>query len=461
MGLLDQFSGMNPEQQQGLLAAAAQMLQASGPSRTPTSLGQIVGGGLGAFQGGMDAAAKRRAEEEAAKQAGLLRSLQIQQAQGGLAETERAREQQQAIQKAALSSMRTPGMMAGALPGGPTPENAAQIPSTQPSFDQQDFIGRVMQIDPLKGLELQKQFAKTGTEFDTKPQVGIGPDGKPFTYIIGKDGTVKRLEGTLPRDELKLANLGGRDVAYNPYALQSGQSFQRTPTPGESERLAFERSQVGKPTFNAEAGGFISPPNKVNPQGAITPLSGFVRPDKPLTEFQGKATTFAARMTDAESNIREMENKGISGSDFGTMTAGSPFTNFLATPEGQRYRQGQENWVTANLRQESGAAIGRDEMNKDIRKYFPIPGDSKEVIAQKTRSREVARQGMMQQAGPGAKSIPGIIGASSIEQPQESAQPNGKTATLSDIAATAKATGKTTAEVTADLKAKGYKIGVP
>src|SRR5258707_4994216 len=113
-----------------------------------------------------------------------------------------------------------------------------------------------------------------------------------------------------------------------------------------------------------------------------------------------------------------MEAKGISSSDFGTITAGSPFTNFWATPEGQRYRQGQENWVTANLRQESGAAIGKDEMNKDVRKYFPIPGDSQAVRDQKTRSRSVAVQGMLQQAGPGAKSVPGIVGAAAGEQPE-------------------------------------------
>jgi hypothetical protein len=40
-----------------------------------------------------------------------------------------------------------------------------------------------------------------------------------------------------------------------------------------------------------------------------------------------------------------------------------------------------------------------------------------------------------------------------------SAQGGGKTATLSDISATARASGRSTAEVTAAMKARGYTIG--
>lgn len=49
MGLLDGLFNLNPEQNQGLLAAAGKMLEMSGPSRTPTSLGQILGASYGAY----------------------------------------------------------------------------------------------------------------------------------------------------------------------------------------------------------------------------------------------------------------------------------------------------------------------------------------------------------------------------------------------------------------------------
>lgn len=128
-----------------------------------------------------------------------------------------------------------------------------------------------------------------------------------------------------------------------------------------------------------------------------------------LNEGQGKATTFAARMADAESTIDALEKKGVSGTDLRTIAAGNGLTNWAASPDGQDYRQAQENWVTANLRQESGAAIGKDEMDKDVRKFFPAPGDADSVKAQKARARSVAQQGMLVQAGPGATQVPGIL----------------------------------------------------
>ena len=210
MGLLDAFQGLgnlSPDQTQGLLAAAAQMLQQSGPSRTPTSFGQIVGGGLGAYQQGTDAARKRKLEEEQAAQLRQLRELDIQSQTGALQQQGSMREQQSAIDAAAQAAVR------------------------DGQFDQNAFINNVRLINPLKAAEFEQKFAKAAPEFDTKPQTAVGPDGKPFQYILAKNGEMKRLDGALPRDELKLANLGGKDVAYNPFALQDGQTFQRTQTP--------------------------------------------------------------------------------------------------------------------------------------------------------------------------------------------------------------------------------------
>ena len=65
----------------------------------------------------------------------------------------------------------------------------------------------------------------------------------------------------------------------------------------------------------------------------------------------------------------------------------------------EQYEQAQENWVTANLRKESGAVIGPEEMKKEIRKWFPVVGNSPEVIEQKRKSREVAEESMRRNAG--------------------------------------------------------------
>jgi hypothetical protein len=55
--------------------------------------------------------------------------------------------------------------------------------------------------------------------------------------------------------------------------------------------------------------------------------------------------------------------------------------------------------VRANLRAESGAAIGVDEMRKEIETYFPQVGDSKERIAQKAKLRESTENAMKTRAG--------------------------------------------------------------
>lgn len=65
----------------------------------------------------------------------------------------------------------------------------------------------------------------------------------------------------------------------------------------------------------------------------------------------------------------------------------------------EQYEQAQENWVTANLRKESGAVISPEEMQKEIRKWFPVVGNSEKVIEQKRKSRIVAEDSMRRNAG--------------------------------------------------------------
>jgi hypothetical protein len=61
-GLLDMFGGDADPKTQGLLAAAAQILQASGPSLMPHSFGQIAGAGVQGFQQGREQALQQQRE---------------------------------------------------------------------------------------------------------------------------------------------------------------------------------------------------------------------------------------------------------------------------------------------------------------------------------------------------------------------------------------------------------------
>jgi hypothetical protein len=119
------------------------------------------------------------------------------------------------------------------------------------------------------------------------------------------------------------------------------------------------------------------------------------------TEAQGKASSFAARMTQAEGVLGGLQNQGL---NIGSKIAESiPGGNYLQSPEYQRYKQAASAFITAMLRQESGAAINKDEFTRYEKELFPQPGDDPSVVAQKANQRAAAIQQMTRSAGPGYK----------------------------------------------------------
>ncbi|WP_208280580.1 hypothetical protein [Massilia oculi] len=214
-GLLDIFGGS--PQAQGLLAATAQILQASGPSFRPTSLGQILGGGL---QAGQEATQLARA-----------RDLQFRGAEADLAAQERARAMQEQELAAAHSAIRTPGQQAASLPGGPTQENAARIGEFKSEFDPDAYVAAMMQINPLRALEIKRSLAKSGPEFDTKPQVATDEMGNVFQYLVAKDGTIRKLDGVKPREKLSSVNLGGKTGFVDDYTGNLVSSLDNSVSP--------------------------------------------------------------------------------------------------------------------------------------------------------------------------------------------------------------------------------------
>ena len=142
------------------------------------------------------------------------------------------------------------------------------------------------------------------------------------------------------------------------------------------------------------------------------------RADKKLegkkpTESEQKAYGFAQRMELSDQLLTNLENQVLKeGLDttalYPTATSqaagkvpliGDYLRTRITSPVQQQYRQAQENWVRANLRKESGAVIGSDEMADEIRTYFPQPGESAEVIQQKQLARQVTQDAMKTSAG--------------------------------------------------------------
>jgi len=191
------------------------------------------------------------------------------------------------------------------------------------------------------------------------------------------------------------------------------------------------------PTNAPVAGAPVNAP-VAGAQGGYTPLSqlspkaqqeiekarvmeGIV--PKPLTEAQGKSTAYGMRMEAANKILTDLEKKGVTNtgivrSAIGGTVGLTPFigeklqdaTNALINPlpgvlggpsaEQQQVDQARRNFITAVLRQESGAAIAASEFANEEKKYFPQVGDTPEVIAQKQKARELAIKAMNIQAGP-------------------------------------------------------------
>jgi len=74
-------------------------------------------------------------------------------------------------------------------------------------------------------------------------------------------------------------------------------------------------------------------------------------------------------------------------------------TNYFLSQERQTANSAQDEFIAASLRQDSGAAIPEEELERQRRIYFPMPGDGPDVIEQKRQARLRALEGLKQSAG--------------------------------------------------------------
>lgn len=140
------------------------------------------------------------------------------------------------------------------------------------------------------------------------------------------------------------------------------------------------------------------------------------------TEVQAKSEKFGNKMELAERNITKVEDqltdyKGRA-LDSAPIVGGTMATNWLQSDKYQQAKQARDNFITALLRDESGAAIGTSEFKRYEKELFPQPGDSQAVILQKREARKVAIDAMKKSAGPGYKS-PDLGSASAAAAPAD------------------------------------------
>lgn len=229
-------------------------------------------------------------------------------------------------------------------------------------------------------------------------------DGKGAASILLQDAESMRKKGELAATAEVLAKQF--EAAGNPRAaaaLRADPSAQNVNNASQSlfsDVLNGEGFRVATPEeaaqYGAEAGQFDS-------DGRFYPTQK-VEKTQSITEAQGKATGFFARARQSQEILSRVENEGTNLRNAITAGAGR-FGNYFQTAEGQMYMQAKRDFINAILRQESGAAIGKDEFSNADRQYFPQVGDTPQVIEQKRRNRETAIRALEVISGEGASMI--------------------------------------------------------
>ncbi len=158
-----------------------------------------------------------------------------------------------------------------------------------------------------------------------------------------------------------------------------------------------------------------------------------VKDSGPPTEFQGKSGIFGARAEEANRVLESLNGEyspfGINvkqgaGGVWGIGGALEMGANKRLSPKTQQAEQAQRDFINAVLRQESGASIAPSEFDNAKKQYFPQPGDSPEVIAQKSRNRQIAVEGLKRNAGKAAFSANGSPASAPAAAPTRSSIPN-------------------------------------
>lgn len=198
----------------------------------------------------------------------------------------------------------------------------------------------------------------------------------------------------------------------------------------EYELSMRQRQQAGQPQVSFDEWKGAGKPRDVPPGYRMTPEGNLAfipgGPADPATnsrqvkytEVQSKAANFGNMMKQAEQALNEFAGKDAKGNQkvlenpksfLGAARDGVvPFeglTNLMTPDQTQNYKQLASQWIRAKLRKESGAAIGKDEMDQEFRTYFPQYGDGPKTIEAKRKARDEASKGMIAESGGAYQSM--------------------------------------------------------
>jgi len=286
-GLEDYLSAGQQEaiKNQAMFQAAAALLSAGGPSRTPISIGQALGGALQAGSAGYQQA-----------QQGAIQNLLTGQK---LQEAKRAMELQR--------------LTAQTLLGGETPPEGAKPEDIK--FNQYmklaDIYAGAGRGEEAKRYQDMAYQIKPRAEVTGSPfEVTDATTGKPILVQQMKDGSIRTVSDFGPKRDVVLQKMGGYTVAIDKSKLKGGETYTETLAPqivggaeaggyfqvgggvGGAPRPAGAPSPAGAPT--AGAGAPQAAPTGPQPLVPIIPLQGktFGNEKDLRSEFQAQVKPY-------------------------------------------------------------------------------------------------------------------------------------------------------------------------
>lgn len=165
---------------------------------------------------------------------------------------------------------------------------------------------------------------------------------------------------------------------------------------------------------------------QANARASADPFGVKARPN----DAEYAAGGFASRMGLAERDLEALVQKGFDPTALSVAAQESlpegglvgKVAESTKNPDVKQYQQAKRNFVSANLRKESGAAISPKEYAEEEKKYFPQAGDSPEAVEQKRMARA---QAMANLSAQGERAIPRIQAKMGLMPRGLVAQPKG------------------------------------
>lgn len=174
--------------------------------------------------------------------------------------------------------------------------------------------------------------------------------------------------------------------------------------------MAYERQYATpKPTMTEEGMKNIMP---VAPSWAPRPANVQAQPgasevipgtERAPSHDQGLAAGFANRIHTSNQVMDGLSDQGAVVPSLKDRIASKVpvIGGYVQSNESQQLDQAQRDFINAQLRRESGAAIGDSEFDSARKQYFVQPGEERNaaLVAQKAAARKQAEENMVQSAG--------------------------------------------------------------